>query len=266
MLKALLAPVFKHQLNRGRQAFETLLAGFALAIGFRHLGAEGDEPLAIALNDGGVTISHGGRLFTGRGTDKLKTCRRRDNTGPGLTPDVLECGGNPANAGATPLSNGYASLEKRRRRGALTAHPKTWRALLTACLLSAGLGWSALAQFAIPWHTIGGGTSTGGVFSVSGTLGQSDAGEPMSGGNFSLTGGFWTLPQVVQTEGAPTLTVTPASPGFATLSWTPATPGFVLQETVSLAPANWTNSPSGAANPVTVPATLPAKFYRLYKP
>jgi hypothetical protein len=54
MLKALLAPVFKHQLNRGRQAFETLLAGFALAIGFRHLGAEGDEPLAIALNDGGV--------------------------------------------------------------------------------------------------------------------------------------------------------------------------------------------------------------------
>jgi hypothetical protein len=25
-------------------------------------------------------------------------------------------------------------------------------------------------------------------------------------------------------------------------------------------------APSGAANPVTVPATLPAKFYRLFKP
>ena len=58
----------------------------------------------------------------------------------------------------------------------------------------------------------------------------------------------------------------PAAPDFATISWTPNTPGFVLQETASLAPAVWTNSPSGATNPVTVPATLPAKFYRLTKP
>jgi len=126
----------------------------------------------------------------------------------------------------------------------------------------------ALAQYAIDWHTMdgGGGTSTGGVFAVSGTIGQPDAGPTMTNGQFSVTGGFWALPQVVQTEGAPTLTVTPASPGFATLSWAPATPGFVLQETVSLVPANWTNSPSGATNPVTVPATLPTKFYRLHKP
>lgn len=123
-------------------------------------------------------------------------------------------------------------------------------------------------SYSIPWHTLdgGGGTSTGGVFSVRGTLGQTDAGGPMSGGHFSVTGGFWVLPQVVQTPDAPTLTVTPAGPGFATLSWTPATPGFVLQETVSLSPPNWTNAPSGATNPVTVPATFPAKFYRLFKP
>ncbi|HWN96366.1 MAG TPA: hypothetical protein VNT99_15150, partial [Methylomirabilota bacterium] len=52
---------------------------------------------------------------------------------------------------------------------------------------------SARAQsYSIDWFTIdgGGGTSTGGVYSVSGTIGQPDAGT-MSGGNYSLAGGFW---------------------------------------------------------------------------
>ena len=54
----------------------------------------------------------------------------------------------------------------------------------------------ALAQYAIDWHTIdgGGGTSTGGVYSVSGTVGQPDAGGPMTNGQYSVTGGFWALP------------------------------------------------------------------------
>jgi len=126
-----------------------------------------------------------------------------------------------------------------------------------------------LAQpYSLDWFTIdgGGGTSTGGVYLVSGTIGQPDAGGPMTGGNYSLTGGFWTLPTAVQGTNAPTLTIVPATPGNATISWTPKTPGFVLQETLVLSPANWTNSPSGATNPVVVPATLPAKFYRVCKP
>jgi hypothetical protein len=126
---------------------------------------------------------------------------------------------------------------------------------------------SALAQYSIDWHTIdgGGGTSTGGVYSVSGTIGQPDAGGPMTGGQYSLTGGFWAL-YAIQTPGAPVLIIVPAAPGQATISWTPATPGFVLQETPSLSPTNWVNSPSGATNPVVVPAVLPARFYRLFKP
>ena len=122
-------------------------------------------------------------------------------------------------------------------------------------------------SFAIDWFTIdgGGGTSTGGVYSVSGTLGQPDAGAA-SGGNYSLIGGFWALPTAVPVIGAPTLTIAPATPGQATISWTPNTPGFVLQETLSLSPTNWLNSASGATNPITVPATLPTKFYRLFKP
>ena len=36
----------------------------------------------------------------------------------------------------------------------------------------------------------GGGTSTGGVYSVSGTIGQPDAGL-LTGGSYTLAGGFW---------------------------------------------------------------------------
>jgi hypothetical protein len=64
----------------------------------------------------------------------------------------------------------------------------------------------------------------------------------------------------------PSLHIAPATPGFATVSWTPSTPGFTLQSTDSLLPANWTNAPSGTNNPATVPATLPGRFYRLFRP
>ncbi len=143
------------------------------------------------------------------------------------------------------------------------------KVLLIAASLALVLSPSLNAQsYSIDWHTIdgGGGTSTGGVYSVSGTIGQPDAGGPMTNGQFSVTGGFWALPTAVQGTNAPTLTIVPATPGNATISWTPNTPGFVLQETWVLSPANWTNSPSGSANPVVVPATLPTKFYRVFKP
>ena len=129
-------------------------------------------------------------------------------------------------------------------------------------------GFAALAQYSIDWFKIagGGGTSTGGVYAVSGTIGQADAGGPMTNGQYSVTGGFWVLPIAVQVPGAPTLVIARAAPGLATISWTPNTAGFVLQETLSLSPTNWINSPSGATNPVVVPATWPTKFYRLFKP
>lgn len=65
---------------------------------------------------------------------------------------------------------------------------------------------------------------------------------------------------------APTLTIVRTPPAQATISWTPATPGYVLQERNSLTSGSWVNSPSGTNNPVTVPATFPARFYRLLKP
>lgn len=65
--------------------------------------------------------------------------------------------------------------------------------------------------------------------------------------------------------GFPTLHVTNAAPGFATIWWTPPAPGFTLQSTDSLSPTNWVTASSGANNSTTIPAPLPARFYRLFK-
>jgi len=66
---------------------------------------------------------------------------------------------------------------------------------------------------------------------------------------------------------AMTLSIVPAAPGWATVSWTPATlSGFVLQYTDGFASSNWMATPSGAANPVTIPLTNAARFYRLAQP
>jgi len=66
-----------------------------------------------------------------------------------------------------------------------------WRHIVIAVLLFIALASARAQNFSIDWFTIdgGGGTSTG-AYSVSGTIGQSDAGT-MSGGNYSLVGGFW---------------------------------------------------------------------------
>jgi hypothetical protein len=112
----------------------------------------------------------------------------------------------------------------------------------------------------------GGGTSTNGQYSLSGTIGQPDAGSTLTNGQYAVTGGFWALPQAVQTPGAPLLSITAAGPGSATISWEPDSPGFALQETDSLASTNWVDAVSGTNNPAVVPVTVPAKFYRLFKP
>ncbi len=64
-------------------------------------------------------------------------------------------------------------------------------------LLILALPTVALAQsgggFDLSWNTVDGGGSTfltGGSYTLSGTVGQPDAGA-MSGGAFSLQGGFW---------------------------------------------------------------------------
>src|SRR6266404_4799765 len=91
---------------------------------------------------------------------------------------------------------------------------------------------AARAQnYSIDWFTIdgGGGTSTGGVYSVSGTVGQPDAGH-MSGGNFAIDGGFWGIIAAIQTPGAPLLRVVLTSTNTVIVAWPVASTGFSLQE------------------------------------
>lgn len=122
-------------------------------------------------------------------------------------------------------------------------------------------------DFAIDWFTIagGGGVSANGPYVLHGTIGQADAGPVMTGGTFALTGGFWALPVLVPTLGAPTLHITNGPPGFATIWWSPPTPGFTLEVSPALAPADWTGAATGTNNPALVPLTPAPRFYRLLK-
>jgi hypothetical protein len=137
-------------------------------------------------------------------------------------------------------------------------------ALLTLCL-------EATAQsYSIDWYKIagGGGLSTGGVYSVNGTIGQQDAGGPMTGGNYSLTGGFWSLISVVQIPGGPVLTIT-RSGASVNISWPSPSAGFVLQQnsTVNNAPG-WVNftgtiNDNGTVKSVTMTPPTGNLFFRL---
>jgi len=127
-------------------------------------------------------------------------------------------------------------------------------------------------QYNIDWHTIagGGGTSSNGQYVVTGTIGQPNTGT-MYGGNYSLTGGFWSLLAVVQTPGAPLLTIHLTAINTAVISWPVAAPTFNLQKNASLATANWsgvTNMPTvvGDQNQVIIAPPSGNWFYRLKSP
>jgi hypothetical protein len=144
--------------------------------------------------------------------------------------------------------------------------------LISLLLFSAALVHAQ--SYSIDWSTIdgGGGTSTGGVYSVTGTIGQPDAGK-MSGGNYTLDGGFWGIIAAVQTPGAPLLTITLNSQlSTITLSWPSPSSGFTLQQnTNSVSSVNWSNvltTPSDDGTTKTLIVNPPAgnRFYRLFKP
>ena len=123
--------------------------------------------------------------------------------------------------------------------------------------------------YSIDWYKIagGGGTSAGGVYAVSGTIGQPDAGGPMTGGNYSLIGGFWSLISVVQTTGLPDLLVT-HSGSSVVVSWQD-TGTYTLQQNGNLAvPSGWTTSgysvsTSNGTNSITIISPTGSLFFRL---
>jgi hypothetical protein len=126
-------------------------------------------------------------------------------------------------------------------------------------------------SYSIDWHTMagGGGTSAGGAFALSGTIGQPDASpKPMAGGNFSLTGGFWSL-FAVQTPGAPLLSVERQGQTVRVF-WPLSATGFVLEQSLTVAggwsPVSSLFATNATGISISAPAPAGTRFYRLRKP
>ena len=155
-----------------------------------------------------------------------------------------------------------------------TQHSLLQAPFAAAFTLAFGLiaGDAPAQTYSIDWFKIagGGGTSTGGVYSVSGTIGQHDAGGPMTGGNYSLTGGFWAL-FAVQTPGAPVLNITLTGTNTVMVYWPSPSTGFNLQQNTNLATTNWlaatnTITDNGTIKFIIVNPPTGNRFYRLSKP
>jgi hypothetical protein len=121
--------------------------------------------------------------------------------------------------------------------------------------------------YSIGWYKVagGGGTSTGGTYQVSGTIGQPDASSAMTGGGYSLTGGFWSL-YAVQTPGLPFLSISHLGSSVV-VSW-PDTGSYNLQTNGNLTASGWTvfggtvNTANGT-NRVTITPPTGNLFFRL---
>jgi hypothetical protein len=126
-------------------------------------------------------------------------------------------------------------------------------------------------DYSIDWHKVagGGGTSTGSVYSVNGTIGQADAGGPMSGGNYSLIGGFWSL-SAHQTPGAPLLSIKVTN-NVAMVYWPSPSTSYNLQVNTNLATTNWTSPAesvidNGTIKYILVNPPTGNRYYRLKNP
>jgi hypothetical protein len=162
--------------------------------------------------------------------------------------------------------------EARGRISAFRLPSSVFRSLAAAlcvggCLLSSVFCYAQ--SYSVDGLTVagGGGTSSNGPYSVSGTIGQHNDG-PMSGGNYSLTGGFWAI-FVVQTAGAPLLTVSAATTNTVVVSWPLPATGFVLEQNADLRTTTWTPSgypitTNGGIESITITSPPPGNlFFRL---
>jgi hypothetical protein len=141
---------------------------------------------------------------------------------------------------------------------------------LPLALLVPAIGFAQ--PYSIDWHKVagGGGASDGATYQVSGTAGQHDAGGAMAGGNYAVTGGFWSLINVVQMSGVPHLIIVPNGPNSVKVLW-PATGSYTLQQNGGLATTNWTTSgysiaTANGTNSITITPPVGNLFFRLKSP
>ena len=92
----------------------------------------------------------------------------------------------------------------------------------------------------------------------------------MTGGSYSLTGGFWALISVVQTPGVPNLVVSFVGPDSVKVSW-PNTGSYTLLQNSNLGGGGWTTSGYGittanGTNSITITPPTGNLFFRLSSP
>lgn len=143
--------------------------------------------------------------------------------------------------------------------------------ILSAVAVLLAMACASRADFALDWFTVdgGGGASTGGVFSVMGTVGQPDAGERHAGGSFWVRGGFWSLSDEGDIEPALAIVLTAAN--AVKVLWPSPSTGYVLQQITNLVLAAW-STPSestvddGTSKYIIVNPAANRRIYRLQKP
>lgn len=144
---------------------------------------------------------------------------------------------------------------------------------MAVLLVASDVSMAEAQTCSIDWLTIdgGGGTSTGGVYTVNGTIGQPDAGK-MSGGNYTVDGGFWSIIAAVQTPGTPLLSIFRTTTNTVAVMWASPLTGWTLQQNSnSVASVNWSNAPGtiqddGTTKTLIVNPPTGNRFYRLFKP
>ena len=136
--------------------------------------------------------------------------------------------------------------------------------LLTAAFASA-------QSYSITSSTIaGGGTSSGGTYSVEGAIAQHDAKATSTGGTYSLSGGFFGQYMALQQTGAPHVIIRGVGANVEVV-WAANVPGWVLQSNAAeLSPTGWvdvvgTPTVNGAEQILQFTAGSGRVFFRLRK-
>ena len=127
----------------------------------------------------------------------------------------------------------------------------------------------ALGEYSIGWYSVGGGggTSSNLQYSISATIGRPDAGGVLSGGGYSLVGGFWAI-YAVSTPGTPRLTIFVTRTNTVLVVWPSPSTGFGLQQNSGLNLGNWVTplepmNDDGVNRFIVVNPSSGERFYRL---
>ena len=149
------------------------------------------------------------------------------------------------------------------------------RAVCLAGLLLTPLGLRA-QTYSLDWSTsgIGGAASTGGVYTLSSTIGQSSPAR-VSSADYTIDSGFWAAFAGIQLPEMPRLFIRITQTNTLAVSWAFSWPGFALQENSNLDMTNWlpvaapamvvATSQTTVENQVILPMPSGNRFYRLTK-